>query len=101
MLKRVYLFSLVLLGSLMTAWADASTVTVKDQPTVNGETVKYADGSKTVAYTSANNAIWYLGDVDIAKLKSIEGNRATMCSVRCNRRRSVSSPGSAHPAACS
>ena len=72
MLKRVYLFSLVLLGSLMTAWADASTVTVKDQPTVNGETVKYADGSKTVAYTSANNAIWYLGDVDIAKLKSIE-----------------------------
>lgn len=50
----------------------SKTITVKDQPNANGNTVAYADGSKTVAYTAANNSVWYLGDVDLSKVYSIE-----------------------------
>ena len=84
MLKRFYSFALVLLCSLMTAWADSQTITVKDQPTVNGGTAAYADDSKTVATTNANNAIWYLCDVDMAQLKSIEVKGAAFVSAVIN-----------------
>ena len=47
------------------------TITVKDRMNVNGATRKYADNSKSVASTNANNSIWYLGDVDMSKVHSI------------------------------
>ena len=47
------------------------SIKVNGREQVNGGTVKYADGSKTVASTTANNSIWYLGDVDMTKVHSI------------------------------
>ena len=82
--KRLLLWSLVLLSSIMTAWADSKTITVKDQPTANGSTAEYADGSKTVAVTTSNTAIWYLCDVDMAMLKSIEVKGAAFVSGTVN-----------------
>lgn len=61
--------------------AQAQTaVTVKDQISTNGQTVTYADGTKTVAYTNANNAIWYLGKYDLATIEKIEIRGAAFVS---------------------
>lgn len=57
-----------------------TTIVVKDQANTKGQTVTYADGSKTVAYTNADNEIWYLGTYDLSAIDSIEVKGAAFVS---------------------
>lgn len=57
-----------------------TTILVKDQACTKGQTVTYADGSKTVAYTNADNEIWYLGTYDLSKIGYIEVKGAAFVS---------------------
>lgn len=61
-----------------------TTVVVTNQETVNGQTVALADGSGSVAYTNADNAIWYLGTFNLAQLSSIEVQGAAFVSRSSN-----------------
>lgn len=61
-----------LLMSVGLAAMAQTTLTVKEQLNVNGNEQAFADGSKTVAYTTANNSIWYLGTYDLDKITSID-----------------------------
>lgn len=64
--------STLLIGGVGFAAMAQTTLTVKDQINVNGQTQTYADGSKTVAYTTANNSVWFLGTYDLSQIKSID-----------------------------
>lgn len=64
--------SALLIGGVGFAAMAQTTLTVKDQINVNGKTQTYADGSKTVAYTTANNSVWYLGTYDLSQIERIE-----------------------------
>ena len=57
-----------------------TTIVVKDQANTKGQTVTYADGSKTVAYTNADNDIWYLGTYDLSAIDNIEVRGAAFVS---------------------
>lgn len=57
-----------------------TTIVVKDQANTKGQTVTYADGSKTVAYTNADNDIWYLGTYDLSAIDNIEVKGAAFVS---------------------
>lgn len=70
---------LVLAAGASTATAQ-TTVVVKDQANNKGQTVAYADGSKTVAYTNADNDIWYLGTYDLSAIDNIEVKGAAFVS---------------------
>ena len=59
-------------------------LTVKDRETSGGATTKYADGSNTVASTTGNTSIWYLGDVDMSRVESIEVKGAAFVSGTVN-----------------
>ena len=71
LLKTIGLALLCIVGA-SNAWADNSkTITVKDQTTSKGSTVTRTD-EVIVAYTNANDAIWYLGDYDLSSISSID-----------------------------
>jgi len=67
----------------------AKTIVVKDQVAYlnannSAGTVTRADDSKTIAYTNQTNDKWYLGDVDMSKVASIEVKGATFVSGKVN-----------------
>lgn len=70
--KVFSVISALLIGGVGFASMAQTALTVKDQINVKGGTQAYADGSKTVAYTTANNSVWYLGSYDLSQIKSIE-----------------------------
>ncbi len=74
------LSALALLVAVALPSTAQTTITVQDQVTVNGGTATLADGSGTVAYTNADNAVWYLGTFNLAQVSSIEVKGAAFVS---------------------
>lgn len=68
-LKNLLTVSLLFAGASAMA---QTTLSVIEQVNVNGSQQAFKDNSKTVAYTTANNSIWYLGCYDLSKVKSID-----------------------------
>ena len=62
-LIKSFALGLLLVAETFSCWAQ-TTVKDKDQAYAKDQTVTYANSSKTVAYTNADNDIGYLGTKD-------------------------------------
>ena len=72
LLKTLALGLMVMLG--VKAWAQTTPVTVNGQTCnkTTGNTVTYTGTTTTIAYTNADDCIWYLGTFDMSTIAYIE-----------------------------
>ena len=70
-LIKSFALGLLLVAETFSCWAQ-TTVKDKDQAYAKDQTVTYANSSKTVAYTNADNDIGYLGTYNLSKIDKIE-----------------------------
>ncbi len=71
-LQFLSLLLLMIVGKTSFAWAQTTIVVIDQMKNSNAGTVTLANGSKTVAYSAANNSVWYMGTYDLATIDYIE-----------------------------